>query len=132
MAAVALPEHPVQQGTDDRTDQRHDDEQQTCDSAVPPEISAGPRLRAGLTEVPSIGTATRCATTRARPIGMRDGGVRGARGRGQHGHHQQGGEHELDDDRRADAVAAVEASPQPLVPRPSADRLNVGFAARMP
>ncbi len=37
-------------------------------SAVPPTISAGPRLRAGFTEVPVIGMPMRCTTVSDSPM----------------------------------------------------------------
>ncbi len=40
----------------------------TCDSALSPTISAGPRLRAGLTEVPVSGIPIRCTTVSASPM----------------------------------------------------------------
>ena len=40
----------------------------TCESALPPAKIAGPRLRAGLTEVPVSGMPTRWITPRVKPI----------------------------------------------------------------
>jgi hypothetical protein len=40
----------------------------TCLSAVPPTMSAGPKLRAGFTEVPVSGMPIRCTTVKVRPI----------------------------------------------------------------
>lgn len=40
----------------------------SCDSAVPPSNSAGPMLRAGLTDVPVIGIHTMCMSTSVNPM----------------------------------------------------------------
>ena len=41
---------------------------QSCESALPPEKIAGPRLLAGFTEVPVTGIATRWISIRVTPI----------------------------------------------------------------
>ncbi len=69
-------------------------------SAVPPTTSAGPRLRAGLTEVPVSGMPMRCTITRREADGdARRTLDRRLVGGEQDDHDEDGGEHHLDQER---------------------------------
>jgi hypothetical protein len=57
-------QHPVQARRHRPADQRRDYEQPYLARAVPPTMSAGPRLRAGFTEVPVMGIPMRWTTVR--------------------------------------------------------------------
>ena len=60
----------MQAGRQDSSDQGRHDEQPHLVKAVPPTMSAGPRLRAGFTDVPVMGMPMRCTTVRVSPITM--------------------------------------------------------------
>ena len=77
------------------TQQRRHDEQPELLSAQPPTNTAGPRLRAGFTEVLVTGMPTRWISVSTRPMAMPAKPTAPAVGGAQHRQHEQQGEDDL-------------------------------------